>query len=243
MKQRLLVSVRGKKEALAAWKGGAEIIDVEYPASALGTPYPLNIAAVRGALPKAARVSTNIGEEQSVGGTACQAAIGVAVAGAHYVKAGLACLDRDDAEYLGRSIVRSVRRFAPGRKIYPAFFADPDHASTYLNPIDEGPAVGVSIRANGVLIDTFDKDAGHGLLDYVDLKGIRRFVRLCHASSIEAWVAGSITLDELPKIWRAGVDVVCVRGAACVKSDKGRFSQVDTGLVRELAATIPRSSR
>lgn len=230
MRQRLLVSVRGKNEATSAWKGGAKIIDVEYPASALGTPYPLNIAAVRGALPKAARVSTNIGEEQSVRGTACQAAVGVAVAGAHYVKAGLARLDREEAEYLGRSIVRSVRRFARGRKIYPAFFADPDHASSYLNPIDEGPAVAASIRADGVLIDTFDKDAGDGLMDYVDPKAIRKFVRLCHASSIEAWVAGSITLGQLPQIWRTGVDVICVRGAACVKSDEGRFGRWTSGL-------------
>ncbi|MFQ5705743.1 MAG: (5-formylfuran-3-yl)methyl phosphate synthase [Gemmatimonadales bacterium] len=76
-------------------------------------------------------------------------------------------------------------------------------------------------------MDTFDKDAGHGLMDYVDLKAIRRFVRLCHASSIEAWVAGSMTLAQLPQIWRTDVDVVCVRGAACVKSDEGRFGQVD----------------
>ena len=43
MRQRLLVSIRGRKEALAAVKGGAHIADVEFPASALGTPYPLNI--------------------------------------------------------------------------------------------------------------------------------------------------------------------------------------------------------
>ena len=35
MQQRLLVSVRGSKEALAAVRGGAQIADVEYPASAL----------------------------------------------------------------------------------------------------------------------------------------------------------------------------------------------------------------
>lgn len=44
---RLLVSVRGPVEAVAAAKGGAHIADVEYPRSALGTPYPLNIKAVR----------------------------------------------------------------------------------------------------------------------------------------------------------------------------------------------------
>jgi hypothetical protein len=41
--QRLLVSVRGPNEAVAAAKGGAHIADVEFPGSALGTPYPLNI--------------------------------------------------------------------------------------------------------------------------------------------------------------------------------------------------------
>src|SRR3989442_9538251 len=47
MAQRLLVSVRGPIEALAAARGGAAIADVEYPASALGTPYPLNVQSVR----------------------------------------------------------------------------------------------------------------------------------------------------------------------------------------------------
>jgi len=43
--QRLLVSVRGPNEAVQAAKGGAQIADAEYPASALGTTYPLNITA------------------------------------------------------------------------------------------------------------------------------------------------------------------------------------------------------
>ena len=43
---KLLVSVRGPDEATEAAKGGAHIADVEYPGSALGTPYPLNIKTV-----------------------------------------------------------------------------------------------------------------------------------------------------------------------------------------------------
>ena len=65
---RLLVSVRGPTEALAAARGGAHIADVEYPASALGTPYPLNIKAVRDRLNNEGfsqvPISTNIGEDQ-----------------------------------------------------------------------------------------------------------------------------------------------------------------------------------
>ena len=65
---RLLISVRGPNEALAAAKGGAHIADVEYPASALGTPHPLNIKAVRSRLDnegfRGVPISTNIGEDQ-----------------------------------------------------------------------------------------------------------------------------------------------------------------------------------
>ncbi len=85
-KQRLLISVRGKKETVDAVKDGAHIVDVEFPASALGTPYPLNIQEVRKSVPKSVAVSTNIGEEQPGRSTACQAALGVALAGADIVK-------------------------------------------------------------------------------------------------------------------------------------------------------------
>lgn len=78
---RLLVSVRGPQEALAAAEGGAHIADVEYPASALGPPYPLNIKAVRHCLDEHGfqemPISTNIGEDQPVSSAACQAALGV----------------------------------------------------------------------------------------------------------------------------------------------------------------------
>ena len=83
---RLLVSVRGPNEAVAAAQGGAHIADVEHPSSALGTPYPLNIKAVRDRLDAEGfaeiPISTNIGEEQGIRSSACQAALGLAVADA-----------------------------------------------------------------------------------------------------------------------------------------------------------------
>lgn len=65
-RQSLLVSIRGKEEALAAIRGGAHIAGVEYPASTLGTPYPLNIRMVRNALPK---------EIAGFGGRSCRTCI------------------------------------------------------------------------------------------------------------------------------------------------------------------------
>ena len=123
---RLLVSVRGPTEALAAARGGAHIADVEYPASALGTPYPLNIKAVRDRLNNEGfdqlPISTNIGEDQPRRSTACQAALGVALAGADFIKCGLAGLDQKAAGYLGRNLVRSVKEWFPEKKVYPAVF-------------------------------------------------------------------------------------------------------------------------
>src|SRR5882724_9945547 len=93
MRQRLLVSVRGSTEALESAAGGAAIADVEFPASALGTPYPLNVAAVFSALKRArhraVQVSTNIGEIQHTRANACQAALGIATTGADLIKFGL----------------------------------------------------------------------------------------------------------------------------------------------------------
>ncbi len=235
--QRLLVSVRGKNEAIEAVRGGAHIIDAEYPGSALGTPYPLNIHTIRSHVPLDRLVSTNIGEKQFVWSTAAQAAVGVAFAGADIVKVGLAELDARKAATVMSRIVRHVRYWFPWKILVPAFFADSELRSV-LDPVTQGVQVAVKASAQGVLIDTFFKERGRGVLDYLDIKEVKAFVKTCHAAGLEAWVAGSVTKPQLPPLWDVGVDVVCVRGAAC-EAGKGRMGQVKASAVRSLVATIP----
>ncbi len=239
--QKLLISVRGPKEALAAVRGGAHIADAEYPSSALGTPYPLNILAIRNRLNRVGfqkiQVSTNIGEKQSNRASACQAALGVATAGADIVKCGLAELGYDEAEYLGDSLVRTVKKFYPRKKVIPAVFVD-EELQIKFNPFRDGVRLINAIQANGLLIDTFDKSMGKGLLDYCSLKDISSFAKKCHKSRKEAWIAGSIIKDELPSLWSTGVDVICIRGAACEQKGKGRFGVVKTKIVRSLVNTL-----
>lgn len=235
--QRLLVSVRGRTEALEAVRGGAHIADAEYPASALGTPYPLNIWTIRQSIPRRILVSTNIGEEQARRSTAAQAVLGVATAGADIIKAGLAGMDQKEATYLATSIVRTIKHWYPRKKVIPTFFADPKLAKI-LDPIEEAPALASNARANGVLIDTFDKLKGKRLIDYYDYRDIKVFVRACHKRHLEAWIAGSIKKEELPSFWETGVDVICVRGAACGRTDE-RMGKVKSELVKNLVRTIP----
>jgi uncharacterized protein (UPF0264 family) len=138
---RLLVSVRRPTGAVEAAKGGAQIADAEYPGSALRTPYPLNIKAIRDALDEAGfknvAISTNIGEKQANRSTACQVALGMAVAGADYVKCGFADLLLRAAEYLGRSLVRTVRAWRPESKIYPAVFPEEEFWQLF-DPLVDG---------------------------------------------------------------------------------------------------------
>lgn len=235
---RLLVSVRGPIEALEAAKGGAHIADVEYPASALGTPYPLNIKAVRDRLDKNGfkkiPISTNIGEEQKVRSSSCQAALGVALAGSDYIKLGFAGLNYKEAVYLGDILVRTVKKWFPKKKVYPAVF--PEHKySKLFNPLKDGPKLVKKINCDGLLIDTFQKDIGKGLLDYYTLKELTKFVKDLHRIKKEAWLAGSINKKQLQSLWKTGVDVICVRGAACEKlKGEGRFGKVTSKIVKSL---------
>lgn len=134
-KQRLLVSVRGKNEALEAANGGAHILDVEYPKSALGTPYPLNIKAVRRDIPPDKKVSTNIGEKQFRWSTASQAALGVALAGADIIKVGLAELQAEDAVKVMNRVVRNVHNWFDGKLLIATLFVDKEMAA-FVNSID-----------------------------------------------------------------------------------------------------------
>lgn len=241
--QRLLVSVRGPIEALSAARGGAHIADVEFPSSALGTPYPLNIAAVRRCLrskyPRVA-ISTNIGETPQVRANACQAALGVATAGAELIKFGLAELPLRAAVYQGREVVRTVRAWYPRARLYAAVFVDTD-LQRYFDVLKDSVTLAAQIKADGVLIDTYEKGSGQGLLDHASVREIAALVRKLHSLRKEAWLAGSIVKRELADLWSAGPDVICVRGAACEKQgEAGRFGAISSSLVRELVATIPR---
>jgi uncharacterized protein (UPF0264 family) len=241
--QRLLVGVRGKTEALAAVQGGAHIVDVEYPAAALGTPYPLNILAVRENVPSWVPVATNIGGEQLSRSTACQAALGVALAGADIVKLGLARMPLGEAQEFGPALVRTVKKWFPAKRCIPVLFADERLARWYIDPIHDGPELAAHMKADGLLVDTYDKGIGMGLLDYYKMRHIEDFIARCHDKGLDAWVGGSITKEELPELWAAQVDAVCVRGAACKPgTGPGRFGEISEAIVRELVATIPAGS-
>jgi hypothetical protein len=187
-------------------------------------------------------VSTNIGEVQNVWSTAAQAALGVALAGADIIKIGLGGLSPAEATRLMGHISRQMRFFfrSPRKQLIATFFADKNLRKA-CDPIQYGADVASKAKVTGVLIDTLVKRRGHALLDLMDFEEITEFVRSCHAAQVQAWIAGSIKRGQMRALWSTGVDVICVRGAAC-EGGEGRLGRVSLRLVRELAATIPASA-
>jgi (5-formylfuran-3-yl)methyl phosphate synthase len=240
--QRLMVKVRGPREALQAVRGGAQIVQAEYPGSILGTTYPLNILAIREKLMGAgyvhALVATSIGEKPLDRALACQAALGAATAGADVVVFGIAELPLKAAVYLGDSVVRTVKKIYPLKKVIPAVFADTD-MRRYFEPFEEGIELLRSIRSDGLLLDIYNRFSGRGIMDSCNAGDIARFSDNCHSLEREAWVSGSVGREDLPGLWQAGVDVVGVREAACIRRDDGVPFEIRAEIVRELMATIP----
>lgn len=239
-----MIKVRGPKEALEASQGGAHIVDAEYPASIPGTTYPLNIHGIREKLNESGfekvLVSTSIGEKQFDRALACQAALGVATAGADVVIFGLAELPLKAAVYLGDSLVRTVKKIYPGKMVMPAAYVDAD-MRRYFEPFADGIELAREIKAEGLLFDTYNKFAGKGLLDYCSYREIAAFTAQCHAIGKQVWITGSIMKSELPKLWPTGVDAIGLRDAACVRKEDGRLGAVKAELVRDLVSTILQS--
>ena len=160
------------------------------------------------------------------------------MAGADQIKCGIAGLDKKAASYLGRSLVRTVKEWFPEKKVYPVLFPE-EEFSFLIDPLTDGPALAEEIGSQGLLIDTYRKDIGKGLLDYYSHSQIAEFVDRLHGFGKEAWVAGSVTRDDLRQLWGTGVDVVCVRAAAC-EPGRGleRFGEVRAEIVADLVATL-----
>lgn len=240
--QRLLISVKGPNETRAAVKGGAHIIDAEYPFSALGSAYPLNIHAIRNVTPMDRLVSTNIGEKQYRWSTSGQAALGVALAGADIIKVGLGAInDKKKAITVMNNVTRNVKYWFPTKITIATLFADHDLADC-VEP-NFGPEIAKLAKADGLLIDTYNKYIGKNLLDYLSYSQLTRLAKECHSDGLELWVAGSINKTHLPKLWEANVDVVCSRGAACIGSKNERGGAISTKLVSKLVKTIPRNKQ
>lgn len=219
----LLISPKDVDEALAAIRGGADILDIKNPKEgSLGANFPWVIAEIRRAVPERIPISAAIGDFPNLPGSAALAAFGAVKAGANMVKIGLkGPRDARSAAYLVERVVRAVKGADESAKVVVCAYGDFKRAGT-IEPILM-PKIASESRADVAMLDTAIKD-GKSLTDFLQAEELKDFIDKAHSHGIWAALAGSLGVNELRELKRLNPDVIGIRGAACEGGDRRKGS-------------------
>ncbi len=231
----LLISVAGPAEARAALRGGADVIDAKDPRHGPLGPVPLHRlaairAAVAGARPLSAALGDAASDEALAGAVTAAAALGVA-----FVKVGFAYVT---SEARARRLAVAAQRAAMdagGTRVVLVAYADWRRAES-LAPA-RVVAVAADAGAAGVLLDTANK--GAPLFTLESPASVAAWIVAAHAAGLFAALAGGLSGPEFALARSLGVDVVGVRGAACVGGRTGRVARTRVATLRALAGAAP----
>ncbi len=222
---KLLVSVRSADEAMAALRGGADLIDVKEPLNGpLGKASDHIIADVLNVIDGRRPVSAAFGEW-------CDDSVNDLVdPRLTFVKWGLAGRRGKLA-----ATYAAIRECVGGRAVL-VHYADAELAkSPSLHELRELIAGG---SVPFILIDTVEK-TGRGLLDWIAPQELSAVIAHLHRFGTRVAVAGSLDVSVIPNIVAMRPDWIAVRGAACVG---GRAGTVTERKVAELAEMLGNDS-
>lgn len=216
---RLLVSVTSKKEGFEAIEGGADIIDVKNPnEGSLGANFPRIIRQIIEITPRNIEVSATIGDLPNLPGTASLAALGAAVSGTDYVKAGLyGVKETGEATSLMKEVSRAVKDFDAALKVIAAGYADFRRVGC-LNP-QELPEIAHESGVDGVMIDVKIKRR-EKLFDFLSDHELWEFIDKSHKYGLTVALAGSLDEEDLSRVFSLGADIIGVRRAVCTERDR-----------------------
>jgi uncharacterized protein (UPF0264 family) len=217
---KLLVSVVDEAEALESIKGGAHILDVKNPKEgSLGANFPRVIKQVREAVPSEIEVSATIGDLPNLPGTASLAALGAAVSGVDYVKAGLFGMRTpEEAKLVMREVCKAVKEYDRDVKIIAAGYAD-FRTVGCVSPM-ELPDVAYNVEADGILVDIKVKNGKSNLFNFLTDEELREFVEDAHNNDLIVALAGSLDKQDVPRVHDLAADIIGVRGAVCTGRDR-----------------------
>ncbi len=256
----LLVSVRDGDEARVALCGGADIVDLKEPLhGALGCAGPAVAAAVAREVGRAVPWTAALGELHD-GLPAVRHRLAAIIAAGQSsaappaaVKVGMAGLVAQDWEAALADLFASIP--APTTAVLVAY-ADWEEAAA-PDPRDV-IAAAPRLGARWLLIDTAVKGRGSILGRPPGSAGepgamqgdssvaaigptdgmVTDWIAAARWQGLAVAVAGSLSLDELPRARRLGADVIGLRTAVC---SGGRFGRVTEDRVRRAAAAVGRT--
>jgi len=233
---KVLISPISVEEAQAVAQGGADIIDIKNIAEgSLGASFPWILRAVVEQLGAYdVTFSATLGDLPYKPGTAALAALGAAVSGARYIKAGLHGVRYyDEALGVMQAVVRACKDYDPQITVVAAGYAD----YRRFGGIDTHTLVRVA-RDSGadlVMVDTAIKD-GKTLFDALSFAELKDFVDGGHAAGLQVALAGSVRFEHLDALRKLQPDIVGVRGCVCSAND--RTTSIDANLVRRFVHAV-----
>jgi uncharacterized protein (UPF0264 family) len=227
---RLLVSPMNLEEARVAMAGGADILDVKNPKEgSLGANFPWAIREVVDLAKGKVPVSATIGDLDYKPGTASLAALGAAVSGADYIKAGLLGVrTADQAADMLSSIVRAVKDFEKRKKVVASAYSDFGRVGS-ISPMLLSD-VAKSSGADVVMVDTAIKD-GRSTFEFMSEQELSEFISAGQRLGLEVAIAGTIGFEDLDLLKRLNPDIIGVRGIVC---GGDRRSSIKSELVSKL---------
>jgi uncharacterized protein (UPF0264 family) len=233
---RLLVSPMNLEEAKAAMNGGADILDVKNPKEgSLGANFPWAIKAVKELASGKIPVSATIGDLEFKPGTASLAALGAAVSGADFIKAGLLGVKENaQAEEMLTGIVRAVKDFDVRKMVVAAGYSDYARAGT-ISPLLL-PEAAAATGADLVMVDTAIKD-GRSTFEFMSEQELSDFINAGHENGLQVAIAGNVGFEHLDLIKSINPDILGVRGVVC---GGDRKSSIKADLVEKLKRELSR---
>lgn len=211
---KLLISPINPEEAIAAYEGGADIVDVKNPKEgSLGANFPWVIKSVKESINSGKPISATIGDFNFKPGTASLAALGAAVAGAEYIKVGLYDVQTEEqALEMLTNITRAVKDYNPDLKVVASGYSDYERINS-INP-HLLPAIGAKAGVDVVMVDTGIKD-GRSTFEFMDEEELTRFTGAIREVGLESALAGTLKFEDLPVLKRIQPDIIGVRGMVC----------------------------
>jgi len=231
---RLLVSPMNIEEAQMALDGGADILDIKNPKEgSLGANFPWAIRAVVDLASGRVPVSATIGDLDYKPGTASLAALGAAVSGAEYIKAGLLGVKTpDQAEDMLDKIVEAVKGLDKNKKVVAAGYSDFSRVGS-ISPMLL-PKAAAAAGADLVMVDTAVKD-GRSTFQFMSESDLRNFIDLGRAEGLEVAIAGTIGFEHIDMLKTLEPDIIGVRGIVC---GGDRKSAMQADLVKRLKRAL-----
>lgn len=226
-KIKVLISPKNLDEARVITKvKNVDFLDCKNPEEgSLGANFPWVIKQMKALIKnsKTYRLSAAIGDFPFLPGSASLAALGAAVSGADIIKVGLkGPKNVEEGTKLMKNVVKAVEGYRPAIKVVSAGYADHSRIEGSPNFMDI-PEIAFNSGADIAMLDTCIKD-GKGLFDFLSIEKLVKFKNKADSLNLMTALAGSLRLEDLPKIKKISPDIIGIRSVVCEGFDRNKGS-------------------